>query len=99
MLILLLRNSGAPGQTVSQVPIGVVGPHLLCPPPLVTSQSRVATTSGPELIFVTNITNYICGEKSVMSGGISDFCKEFEQFMEFSRNLLLISAFNDLMAE
>ena len=28
----------------------------------------------------TDITDYICGE-------ISDFCKEFEQFMAFYRNL------------
>jgi len=26
-------------------------------------------------------------EKNLSCGGISDFCKEFEQFMEFYRNL------------
>ena len=35
-----------------------------------------------ELIFVTNITNYICGEKTVMWRNFS-FYTEFEQFMEF----------------
>ena len=58
VLILLLRNTGAPGQTVSQVPIGVVGPHLLCPPPLVTSQSRVATMSGPGTEFHKQKTKF-----------------------------------------
>ena len=33
-----------------------------------------------DLTFVIDITDYIRGE-------ISDFCKEFEQFMEFYRNL------------
>ena len=37
----------------------------------------------PDLIFVTD---YIRGE-NLSCGEISDFCKEFEQFMEFYRNL------------
>ena len=44
------------------------------------------STHPTELIFVTNITNYICGE-NLLCGEISDVCKEFEQFMEFYRNL------------
>ena len=36
----------------------------------------------PELIFVTDITD-ISVEKNLSCGEISDFYKEFEQFMEF----------------
>ena len=39
-----------------------------------------------DLIFVTDITDYICGE-NLSCGEIADFCKEFEQFIEFYRNL------------
>ena len=36
----------------------------------------------PDLIFVTDITDYMCG-KILSCEEISDFCKEFEQFMPF----------------
>ena len=39
-----------------------------------------------DLIFVTEITDYIRGE-NLSCGEIADFCKEFEQFIEFYRNL------------
>ena len=41
---------------------------------------HISLLTVPELIFVTNITNYICGE-------ISAFYTEFEQFMEFYSSL------------
>ena len=44
------------------------------------------STTKPELIFVTNITNYIRGEK-LSCGEIWSFYKEFEQFMEFYQSL------------
>ena len=45
-----------------------------------SSTSSGSIFSGTDFIFVTDITDYICGE-------ILDFCKEFEQFMTFYRNL------------
>ena len=45
-----------------------------------SSTSSRSIFSGTDLIFVTDITDYICGE-------ILDFCKEFEQFMASYRNL------------
>ena len=40
-----------------------------------------------DLIFVTDITDYIYVEKILSCGEISDFCKDFEQFMAFYPNL------------
>ena len=37
--------------------------------------------------YLSRITRVISVEKNLSSGEISDFCKEFEQFMEFYRYL------------
>ena len=37
--------------------------------------------------YLSRISRVISVEKNLSSGEISDFCKEFEQFMEFYRNL------------
>ena len=42
--------------------------------------------SEPELIFVTDVTDYIPGAKKLSYGEISAFYTEFEQFMEFYRS-------------
>ena len=40
----------------------------------------------PELIFVTNITNYICGEKKLMWRNFGEILGNFEKFWEILRN-------------
>ena len=52
---------------------------------LVATMMRIGGDDA-DLIFVTNIRNYIRGEKSCC-GEISAFYTEFEQFMEFYRSL------------
>ena len=47
---------------------------------------RILIWDDPDLLFVTNITNYICGEK-LSCGEISAFFTEFEKIMEFYRSL------------
>ena len=37
--------------------------------------------------YLSQISQIIFVEKNLSCGEISDFCKEFEQFMEFYRNL------------
>ena len=49
-------------------------------------QGAPTRTLGADLVFVTNIINYICGEK-LSCGEISAFYTEFEQFMEFYQSL------------
>ena len=41
----------------------------------------------PELIFVTNITNYICGEKNSMWGNFGKFLEISRNFGRFCHNL------------
>ena len=53
---------------------------------MITTRSTIQN-SKPELIFVTDITDYIPGEK-VSCGEISAFYTEFEQFMEFLSNFM-----------
>ena len=47
----------------------------------VCTDSPSPSPSAAELIFVTNITNYICGEKNVKK-----FWEIFEKFWEILRN-------------
>ena len=45
------------------------------------------TYVGARLHILSQISQIISVEKNLLCGEISDFCKEFEQFMEFYRNL------------
>ena len=55
-------------------------PHLHNPGPL-----KIVHTFQAELIFVTNITNYICGEKIVMWRNFGKFWEILEILPQFTR--------------
>ena len=49
--------------------------------------ATVIYTGQEQTSYLSQISQIISVEKNLSCGEISDFCKEFEQFMEFYRNL------------
>ena len=53
----------------------------------------MSTWSWTQTSYLSQISQIIFVEKNLSCGEISDFCKEFEQFVEFYRNLCFRSKF------